>query len=764
VINAFRGFSIDGNTQAQFNSTVGLKGIDSVIYIVGSAHPVSYPVFNVHEQTDSSAFANFVMEDAGTGIKLRNNSDKITGISFRISEAVKGDTAIILTGNGNHLIKNASISGYKKGVHMTAQTSGNTVQYSEFSHVDIGILIDGNSKENKADKNHINADSIGVMLNGVNQVNYIVRNTFGSLAHPVTVTSVKLHNAALQYVGFNSIPAGRSVNPDSLIAFIELADSCKDNQIMNNRIGITDSGFTRFRSEMIGVRVKPATAGLTNTNNIISGNQIAGLKVPAIIIENSDGGSVQANFVGVDSAFVQREAEENYSKVSGIDSTAIILESSDYVTVNANTIVNFGVYALDVRKSEGVTITANKMFSEKSKLKGINLNLDSAALVSNSGIKAPVIDSTEVIGSDKIVLRGNTLYPNSKVQIFEGFAHLDDTLDHSLRFIKTVDADADGNFAIELPSSNFGFNKYNKYIAQVSYADNSSEFSHLYTVKSLLCKLHERGIDLLAPSFNPCPKSDFKMDAVLDGLIYKWSSPQMKDTIRTRIAAVDSSAFVTLEISDQFGCKHTETIDVVYKMKPVQPEFIVSSSNYVGDTIVLIDVAQPVPTSYDWNSSDAITIVYSGDAGSGIKGPDGKIYPAGREVRFIVPDTGVYTIEQRSLREGCFVKLTKDVKASFKDPGHKDPYALSPGINDLIVYPSPATKGSKVNAFIKTTTKDEVELEVLDIETGTTLFNSVISGKLNYNVPVDVSNLSAGTYLVRLKTSSSNITYKLVIQ
>lgn len=274
-------------------------------------------------------------------------------------------------------------------------------------------------------------------------------------------------------------------------------------------------------------------------------------------------------------------------------------------------------------------------------------------------------------------------------------------------------SDNDGKWVAELPSNDFGFNKYNKYIAQVNKGLNSSEFSNIYTVKSLLCMLMDVGVDLIGDLYEPCPQSQFKLDAQLEGLQYSWSAPEFDSTLTTRIAQIDKSAHVTLTLKDDFGCELKETFEVRYKEKPEDPIFIVSTNTFVSDTIVLVDVSTIRLDQYDWSSSDGLSIVSAGELAT-FKGPDGKDYPVGREVRFVAPDTGTYVMTQRSIRDGCFVKLDKEIHVTHKIPGQGNPNVLDPGENNLYVHPSPFLSSEGANIFIETAGEGETEVLILD--------------------------------------------------
>ncbi|WMJ71960.1 right-handed parallel beta-helix repeat-containing protein [Cytophagaceae bacterium ABcell3] len=762
-IDAFLGFSMNGSvTQGAYNQEQEKADADSLIYITTLPEFGQKPVFVIINDTDSSEVANIIFKNVSTGLMVHNAANRLHNLTFTSTESFTGDTAIVVEkGSGNNIYR-STFEGFNYGVAVK-EGEGNQIRRNLFREVETGVLVTKSSRDNRVVRNNFLAyDHSGVDLKGINSMNVIKENTFGSVGEPCYAPAVKFHNASAQYVGNNYMPKGRLEEGNEEMAFIMIGDSSHHNQISNNKIGVDPDGLSPNSSDLTGILVKPQTSGLTANNNVISGNQIAGLSVPGIKLYMAAGGSVHGNFLGIDSAFVQRQERQDYNTVRGMEGTAILIDSSEFVMVEGNTVVNFGEYALDIRNSDNIRMNTNRMFSQNSLLKAINLNLDNE-MGSNDGIIAPVIDSSNVLDIDRIVIYGQSAYPNAQVQIYQGYSYADYDQDHTLRYIRNVTSDGDGNWRIELPSADFGFTQHNKYVAQVSVNSRSSELSSIHTIQPLLCQLTDNGINLLADRFDPCPGSEFSVDAVLDGLSYEWTSTTLEDTIRTRIAQFDTSGFVTLKISDTLGCEHIEEFDVVYKPRPIQPNFIVASRNFVGDTIVLVDVAHPAPDEYEWTLDEALFEVYQGETEGNLTGLDNMEYSAGREIRFIAPDEGTYEITQTSLRDGCQVSLSKEIEVEFKDLTDDDPYSVTPGVNKLLVYPSPISAGQTTNAFISTVSKGEVQVDLLSSDGMHVQPTITLSGETSYRVPLDIDGQSGGMYMVKVTTVSTVLTYKIVI-
>lgn len=769
ALEPWAGFTMDASgTQGAYLREEGQTTFDSTIVVEASDFE-EHTLFTLKGTNEISWAEIFNIEFKNTSkvLQLESSMNQVYNVKIHNTNAiVNADTAIHITGSNSAELHHLEISGYSRAILLDEDASGNNISENTFDNVKVAVALDGASGMNTISKNRFTYDSTAVTIRKVASANTITNNVFGGQESPVNATGIYLRAASNQVIAGNHFPSGTGSSTDSLIAFIYLSDSSDNNQILSNRIGIDSSGLVGTPSNMVGIWMEASDKDGGLLNNVITANEIAGTSAPAIFMKRVEGGAVTGNFLGVDTAFIQRGTDqESFSSVSGIDTTAIIGDSISFVEISGNTIINFGEfgYGIDLRHSEGVGINKNQILSEFSRLKGIQLNIGTPE-ESNNGIVAPVIDSNTVISSTRIMLIGSTLYPDAEIQIFEGYTTVDDENDHSLRFITSVFANDTGGFEVELPSDNFGFSKYNRYIAQVNEGGNSSEFSSLYTLESLLCLLTDNGLDLLSDTgYTPCPLSNFEVDAQLAGLTYKWYPEALQfDTIRTQVAQIDSSGQMTLEIADNFGCVHVETFEVDYKPTPQTPQFLVSSNTFVSDTILIIDISEVQPTEYLWNSTSGLFIIEDTTDGA-IIGPDGNEYPPGRFVQVILPDSGQFEITQTSLREGCFVSITKTLDVTFKDPDAENPYELAVGVNSLSVYPNPAIQGDVFTAFIETTSDELVEVFVYDTQ-GREMFYEVLAGDTDYRVEVETTGLPPDVYIFKLQTVSTVLNYKVTVQ
>lgn len=232
--------------------------------------------------------------------------------------------------------------------------------------------------------------------------------------------AIKLENASHQYITGSLIPYAEVDQENyETSAFIYIGDSSNYNTLSKNRIGMEKDAKVVMKGNIPGIKVSTELPGQKLLGNSLNRNEIAGLTVPALIMNHVESGIVADNFFGVDSGYVQMNLKSHYKDISGIDTTSVLVMNSAYVTFIGNEMVNFRDHGIDVRNSENISINQNKVYSEYSNQKGIQLNLGTA-MESNEGVKAPVIDTNKVISKDRIQISGSTIYPQAEVQIFQG--------------------------------------------------------------------------------------------------------------------------------------------------------------------------------------------------------------------------------------------------------------------------------------------------------------------------------------------------------
>lgn len=743
-IYSYLGYVKDGNTQIGYGA-----GEDQRIIVEAGKIDTAY-VFNLVDSSDVCEMRNIWFNDARLGVRIANNENKIENFHFLSSDAtVRLDTAFVVTGNENE-VKNLEIHNYNTGVLLTEGAGENKIIGSRIDSATIAVIASDSAYKNIVNKSLIyNTSQIAFLADSAAADNVFTNNSIGAPGKPATGIAAKVNNSNSQTFTYNRIAVIDPYADGSLSSAFLITGNSAFNYFFGNKVGIDSLSQVVHPADMRGFTIMPSTDGTPETNTIL-GNEISGMNWAAIYAESTTGGLIGENLIGTDSLRIEH----------GIDSSGIVLKNCTNMETSDNVIFGFKIDGISLVSSDNIRMNRNIIHSTLTNNKGINIHAGTPE-ESNGGLLFPVITQGILVDTQTVRLSG-TSKPNVVVEVYES---VKDTM-QSVAYVNKVFAqsDATGAWTIDVPREYFSFAKENCYVAQNHEGLRSSEFSASYKVQPLLCQLAASNppIQILDPLYTPCPGPAFVLDAGLDeGLTYKWKSDAWDDTIRTKKASMTESApNLKLFVSDDFGCTLNRSTNVVFKARPINPDFIVSSEVYAGDTIVLVDISLPVPTEYTWFSSPGVTILRGGTVDS-LNGDDGNVYPVGtRFIEFILPDSGSYNITQKSLRDGCKVELKKDLNAKPKNPNDDKPYFVAPEIQSLSAYPNPS-KGTGVVANVKVASKGEVTLYVIDNQ-GAILSTIELSGKTTYNVTLpDIQ--TAGMYHLKLVAGEKQIVFKLIV-
>lgn len=793
-INSFLGFSMNG--RSQYDYMVRTTPDDEItpesqhISVTGKEVPdQDKPLFNIASDCAPSSIDSLWIVNTGNGIKINNDTMRISYLSF-INNDGDGKTAIDIPTIDN-LVNECTVSGYENGVYLSGAASNNTIEASTIYDTDYGVVIQESASNNDVKENHFSTNITGVWLNGVSGSNYVQDNTFGSEEKPLKNNAVYLKNANTQFVSTNYMNHGELSGAEPS-AYIKVTDGSSGNFIIHNRIGLDENNEHTGSSDLMGIWFTSGATTDQMLNNTVNVNQIVGVTNSALVIENCASGFVSRNYFGIDSLFTLAETDEDeydYSKVPGVGKNAVLVKNSSTMTISGNTAVNFGEYAVDVQSSDEVMIESNVMFSQNSTNKAINLN-GNTALASNklSGapIVAPLIYEDEMNDDNEIVLSGTTVYGEAEITIYEAFVYNDLSLDHSQKFVQKVYADAQGNWTATLPGDNFSFSKSNGYVVQVNHNKRSSEFGPVYVIKSLLCKLaiSESGdknatvvkdvLELFESTYTPCPYSDFKLDATIEDMEYEWTGKGgYFEVITEQVATIDTSDVVIFKMSDG-ECEYIEEFTVAYKPAPVYPDFIIASDNYVDETITVLDIAETQSEKFTWFVIDApfeggapeegfssATILDESEV-SDYVGLDGEVHEKARKLEFTVPFDGDFIVVQRTELDGCFIEFEKQISTTYKDPDEEEPYALKTEINSLEIFPSPVPEGEPVKAYINTTSEDPITITIYNMD-GSAMWSTIFEGDTEYFEELDINTFITGMYVIEMKTKTETVVSKFMV-
>ncbi len=183
-------------------------------------------------------------------------------------------------------------------------------------------------------------------------------------------------------------------------------------------------------------------------------------------------------------------------------------------------------------------------------------------------------------------------------------------------------------------------------------------------------------------------------------------------------------------IEDAIGCSQTAIGIIDTNSLSPAPEFLVSTSPELGDTIVIVDISNPRPDSVVW-IFPANTIIVDTSMFS----------PA------IVPgDTGAFTISMHAFYGSCEVVLNRLVNIQPFDSTNASPW-MSNAIDSLILYPNPNSGTFTVHTELQG--KQDFIILIID-EFGNERGRQHVSDADEWTGQMSVNNPVPGNYILRV--------------
>ena len=183
-------------------------------------------------------------------------------------------------------------------------------------------------------------------------------------------------------------------------------------------------------------------------------------------------------------------------------------------------------------------------------------------------------------------------------------------------------------------------------------------------------------------------------------------------------------------VQDALGCQRTTNGIIDTNSLSPAPEFLVSTSPDLGDTIVIVDISNPRPDSVVWVFPASAIIV------------DTSMFaPA-----LIPGDTGAFTISMHAFYGTCEVVLTRLINIQPFDSLNANPWTMN-AIDSLILYPNPNNGVFTVHTELEG--KQDFVIMVTD-ELGNERARQQVYDSDAWTGQMSVSNPVPGNYILRV--------------
>jgi hypothetical protein len=186
----------------------------------------------------------------------------------------------------------------------------------------------------------------------------------------------------------------------------------------------------------------------------------------------------------------------------------------------------------------------------------------------------------------------------------------------------------------------------------------------------------------------------------------------------------------TITIQDSLGCLHTTNATVNDNTQLPEPDFLVSTTHFLGDTLVLVNISNPQPDSLAW------------------------VFPIGTQILVndietpwvILPDTGTYQITLKAIYGNCEAEKIKTIFVRDIDTSVAHFYNRN-GIDSILISPNP--NAGIFDLEVTLFRKQDFSILIYDL-TGNLQWSDFTSENDYYLENIQLSNLQNGTYLIRI--------------
>jgi phenolic acid decarboxylase len=243
-----------------------------------------------------------------------------------------------------------------------------------------------------------------------------------------------------------------------------------------------------------------------------------------------------------------------------------------------------------------------------------------------------------------------------------------------------------------------------------------------------------------------CQGQSFDLDVTINdlGANYQWTSTNGFSSNTATVALTDSGEYF-ITITNSNGCTATDRIIITTTDQVISADFLVPTQAFVGETIVVVDVSEPVPDSVSWSFSNGTTIVSQN----------------GDYAELMFEQEGVYNITMTTTKGNCQKTLTKEIIVQPSTGFGTDQDTNTSFIKEFKLYPNPNTGIFK--AQIELQQQAPISIKIINLNSNIVNSAKIMEGQDNYIVDYNI-NTAIGLYLVILETPKGSQIRKIIVE
>ncbi|MCB0475526.1 MAG: T9SS type A sorting domain-containing protein, partial [Flavobacteriaceae bacterium] len=242
-----------------------------------------------------------------------------------------------------------------------------------------------------------------------------------------------------------------------------------------------------------------------------------------------------------------------------------------------------------------------------------------------------------------------------------------------------------------------------------------------------------------------CSGQSYLIDATIDdpGADYQWTGDNGFVSTSPIVELYEAGNY-TLIITNSNGCTAQDSVLITTINETVSADFLVSTQAFVGETIVVVDVSDPVPDTIEWKFSDGTNIIEQNQDYA--------------EISF--DREGVYKVTMTAFKGSCQAEMTKEVIVQSQAYADQEYDNESPFIKEFMEYPNPNNGVFEVQVSLAETSA--IIVKIINLGTNVIVNSRIANGDVEYLLSYDL-NTAIGAYLVLLETPKGAQVRKVII-
>ena len=225
---------------------------------------------------------------------------------------------------------------------------------------------------------------------------------------------------------------------------------------------------------------------------------------------------------------------------------------------------------------------------------------------------------------------------------------------------------------------------------------------------------------------------------------YLWQGPSGFSSGSHRIEASLPGEY-TLSVQNEDGCEVSQSFSIEWSESILNADFIRISEAVVNEPLIFVDLSLPVPDEVEWVIPESENII--------VTSMDDQF------IEVVFTETGAYELGLVAYYQSCIAELFKTIEIEAGTGESTSARVTEVGTIYTSVFPNPSQ--GNVEVIVNARTKDGISVSLLDMSRYE-LFKEDLSGKLDYLLRWDLSEVPSGVYFLVVQ-AGNNVQQKRIL-